>query len=704
VQTECETLGDRYYRALCLLHRSDLYLELNLTEEGGELAERALAAFKQLEMDYEAAKALTNVALSAGQRGTTARALELFDRARRLFGAEGNQVSQALVDLYRAIVLHRRGRNSESARWCRRARVTFASSGLSVKVAICDLLLARLALERGDFSRASHFVGTALERAEDAGVPALVVQGHFVQGLIAEAEGDDERALAQVESAHAGLERLRSHLREEGLKVAFLKDKVGVYEALVSMCLARGQDPEHQAAAFGCIEQAKSRSLADLIAFRATSIAPRARPDVGQAVSQLRQELNWCYHQIESEETLRERESTARLQGLRQRARGLEARLLESLAAIREIDEEFASVQGGGSSTLAEIQSALAPDTTLIEYYQARGRLYACVVDRQGLEIVPLAPAARIHSLFRLLQFQLSKFRLQPDYTRAFANELQGATEAHLFDLYSELVAPIRARLRSRHLVIVPHDILHCLPFHALWDGDRFLIEDFTVSYAPSASVYRLCCIKPPVAHQTSLVMGVPTESMPHVAEEIQEVAATLPSPVVFVGSEATNERLSSIGPHSRFIHIATHGLFRRDSPMFSSIELGSGPLSLIDLYQLDLSAELVTLSGCSTGVNAVIGGDEVVGLVRGLLYSGARAVLLTLWDAYDSSTAAFMKIFYGALNDGMSKSEAFQHAMLRLRREYPHPFYWAPFVLVGGNETVDRRNSEGPASAPRVT
>jgi len=225
---------------------------------------------------------------------------------------------------------------------------------------------------------------------------------------------------------------------------------------------------------------------------------------------------------------------------------------------------DLTTLRGGGSATLAEIQSSLAPGTTLIEYYQARGRFYACVVDRQGLEIVPLAPAARIHSLFRLLQFQLSKFRLQPDYTRAFANELQGATEAHLFDLYSELVAPIRARLRGKHLVVVPHDVLHCLPFHALWDGERFLIEDFTVSYAPSASVYRLCCIKPPVAHQTSLVMGVPTESMPHVAEEIQEVAATLPSPVVFVGSEATSERqldwaAQPVHPH-RELDVLAHG------------------------------------------------------------------------------------------------------------------------------------------------
>jgi CHAT domain-containing protein len=692
VQTQSETLGDRYYRALCLLNRSDLYLELNLTEEGGELAERALAAFKQLEMDYEAAKALTNVALSAGQRGNTAQALKLFDRARRLFGAEDNQVSQALVDLYRAIVLHRRGRNTESARWCRRARATFANAGLPVKVAVCDLLLARLALERGAFSRASRFAATALERARETGVPALVVQGHFIQGLIAEAEGDDKRALAQLESAHAGLERLRSHLRGEGLRVAFLKDKVEVYEALVSVCLA--QSPEYREVAFSCIEEAKSRNLADQIAFRATSIAPRARPDVGQAVWQLRQELNWYYHRIESEETRRERESTARLQGLRQRAKALEARLLETLRAVREVDEEFAALQGGGTCTLSEIQASLPSETTLVEYYQARDRLYACVVDRERLEIVPLAPASRVHSLFRLLQFQLSKFRLQADYTRAFANELQGATEAHLFDLYSELVAPIRSRIRGSHLIIVPHDILHCLPFHALWDGERFMIDDFTVSYAPSASVYRLCSIKTPVVHQTSLVMGVPTESMPHVAQEIHEVAATLPSPIVFMGREATSERLSSLGPDSRFIHIATHGLFRRDSPMFSSIELGNGPVSLIDLYELDLSAELVTLSGCSTGVNAVIGGDEVVGLVRGLLYSGARAVLLTLWDAYDSSTAAFMKTFYGAFGDQTSKSEAFQRAMQALRREYPHPFYWAPFILVGGNEVVARRNS----------
>jgi CHAT domain-containing protein len=117
---------------------------------------------------------------------------------------------------------------------------------------------------------------------------------------------------------------------------------------------------------------------------------------------------------------------------------------------------------------------------------------------------------------------------------------------------------------------------------------------------------------------------------------------------------------------------------------MFSSIRLGSGPFNVIDLYQLRLSAELVTLSGCSTGLNAIVGGDELLGLVRGLLYAGAGAVLLTLWDAFDRSTAEFMDTFYRELHAGSTKAGAVQLAMRQLRERYPHPFYWAPFVLVG--------------------
>ena len=91
-----------------------------------------------------------------------------------------------------------------------------------------------------------------------------------------------------------------------------------------------------------------------------------------------------------------------------------------------------------------------------------------------------------------------------------------------------------------------------------------------------------------------------------------------------------------------------------------------------------------MTLSGCGTGLNVVVGGDELLGLKRGLLYAGAQALLLTLWDVHDQSTAEFMKLFYERLQSGSSKSLAVQEAMAEIRREYPHPFYWAPFTLVG--------------------
>jgi len=178
--------------------------------------------------------------------------------------------------------------------------------------------------------------------------------------------------------------------------------------------------------------------------------------------------------------------------------------------------------------------------------------------------------------------------------------------------------------------------------------------------------------------------MGVPDPGTPHITQEVKQVAASLPQAQVFLGEDASEARLREIGHSSRFIHIATHGLFRYDNPMFSSIQLGTSRLSLFDLFQLDLGAELVTLSGCGTGLNVVEGGDELIGLVRGLLYAGARSALVTLWDVNDRSTAGFMKAFYDRLQEGSDRAVALQQAMLATREVEPHPYHWAPFVLVG--------------------
>lgn len=681
-----ERVGDAYHTALCDLDCSEMYFELNLCDEAGELAERARARFGALRMAYEQAKAITNLALVASRTRALARAAQLFGRARQLFTRERNWVWLALVDFHEALVLHREGRPVRARQLAENARRLFARAAVPTKTALCELLLARLALQDGHIAAADDLCRAVVEKAVDAQTPILIYQAHFLLGLVREAQGDRNGALTAFETAHAALENLRTQLRGGDLKLAFLEDKQAVYESLVSSTLASGT-PRRVEAAFGYIESGKSRSLADLISVRAASLAPRSGGAGPAAVPRLRQELNWYHRQLELEETRRDRRSARRLDALTQRVRSLEKALSRSLDEARRTDQEFSALQTGSSFSVEEIRSSLAPDTVLLEYYQARGEMYVCILGREQLDIAPLGPIAEVRHLMRLLQFQFSKFRLGPAYVGAFAARLQAAADAHLRDLHALLVAPVRARLRAAHLVVVPHDVLHFLPFHALLDGDARLMDRFTLSYAPSASVYRLCRSKTVGANGRAVVMGVPDALTPFILEEVRAVAAVLPNPSVFVGDEATADALRRHGEASRFVHVATHGLFRRDNPMFSSIRLGDGPLSVHDLYQFRLPAELVTLSGCGTGLSAVVGGDEQLGLVRGLLYAGARAVLLTLWDAHDSTTAAFMAGFYGRVQKGWPKARAAQAAMRELRERYPHPFYWAPFVLIGDVE-----------------
>jgi CHAT domain-containing protein len=286
--------------------------------------------------------------------------------------------------------------------------------------------------------------------------------------------------------------------------------------------------------------------------------------------------------------------------------------------------------------------------------------------------------------LLARLQFQLAKYQLGPEYVSTFGRSLLEATQLHLKELYHELLAPVAERLQGHHLVIVPHGVLHCLPFQALFDGQGYLVDSFSISYAPSATIYSLCQTRSANTKGPAIVMGIPDEAAPLILDEARAVAAAIPESELFLGSRATADVLQRKGAQSRLIHIATHGYFRQDNPMFSGIRLGDSVLSLYDLYQLKLPAELITLSGCATGLNVVAAGDELLGLARGLIYAGARSALLTLWDVQDRSTSEFMTSFYRHLSNGGDKGQALKRATLELRELYPHPYYWAPFILLG--------------------
>jgi hypothetical protein len=134
--------------------------------------------------------------------------------------------------------------------------------------------------------------------------------------------------------------------------------------------------------------------------------------------------------------------------------------------------------------SLEEIRSVLPADTALVEFFCTHDRSVVCVVTRDKLHICPVTVQSRIQKLLQFLQFQMSKFRLDPQYVATFSQPLLESTQAHLKNLYQELIAPIRHLLDCRRIVFVQHGLLHYVPFHALHDGESYLIDRFAISYA----------------------------------------------------------------------------------------------------------------------------------------------------------------------------------------------------------------------------
>jgi CHAT domain-containing protein len=123
--------------------------------------------------------------------------------------------------------------------------------------------------------------------------------------------------------------------------------------------------------------------------------------------------------------------------------------------------------------------------------------------------------------------------------------------------------------------------------------------------------------------------------------------------------------------------------LFRVDNPLFSALKLHDQWLLAADIMQWQLSGALVTLSACESGRSQVLAGDEVIGLTRAVLGAGAATLVVSLWLVQDETTAALMSMWYEQARQ-IGRAAALRNAQLELKAKYPHPYYWAPFVLVG--------------------
>jgi hypothetical protein len=545
-------------------------------------------------------------------------------------------------------------------------------------------------------------------------LPSLRYLCYHLQGMLAESQEECHLALQQYIAAIDQVERLRHRLMVE-FRIDFLEDKQLLYEDVVALCLALDQPAQGLEYA----ERAKSRVLRELLDHRLELSLRGRTPEEQQLVDELRrlkEERDLRYRRWEGDKDVMVRGVSAPggfQHQVQQEVLALEKQMTELWHKLLMRNADYAAEAMLWQPRTEPVQPYLPPDTLLLEYFVVRGQMVVFAVTAESLQVYRLpGPLARIQQTIRLLLLNFGHVATvgrQPG-APARITALNANATGLLQQLYTLLLGPLAApagpggdSLLTRYTkwIIVPHGALHYIPFHALHDGEGYLTERAEIAYLPGASLLRHLAAPPsrgPGAAGGALILGHSYGgALPHTQAEAQAVAALLDGRL-YLEDEATVERLQEAG-RAPVLHLATHGDFRPDNPLFSGLALAGGWLTTLDIFNLRLAASLVTLSACQTGRNVIGGGDELLGLARAFLCAGASSLLLTLWPVEDLSTARLMEGFYRSLAAGWTKAAALRHAQCaaiaagrdsgagRDPSGYPHlahPYYWAPFVLIG--------------------
>jgi CHAT domain-containing protein/tetratricopeptide (TPR) repeat protein len=678
IRQHFEQSGSLRHYALCDRDEAEIYIQLNLSKDAAALALRAAEQFKELGLRYEQAKSTAFFGLAMLQMRRYGAALDAFQAAQEMFAAEGNSYWTALLDLYRSEIQLSLNSYSEARELASRAKALFEGASFLSNTILCLVQLGRIALALNDLAGADHIASEVSKRIDAARVPLLLFPCYLFIAEIAEKSGNLDRAEQFYRLAVEDLELHQRRLCHDDLRVTFLNDKHRPYEALVELALRDSNRSNPLAAAYSWAERSKSRALIDLLSEHMPAVQAGSVPALVAKAGRLREELNVLYSRSKPD-------ARSNVAGRFQEIVRKEDELARTLREISISDPEYSSLQQEPAGTIESVQQVLPDDTTLVEYFISRDEVLAFIVSRTGAEVYRrLCSSEQIKRIQNRLAFHLEAFLLGDDYLRSHSDRILESTKTHLIELHRLVFARFAQRIQTRHIVVVPHGSLHLLPFHALADGSRYVIDDFEVSYAPSASVLKHCLQKEDVRGAGPLLVGISDETTPFVTEELRDLASMFPNSALLLNESATRAAFRERSRRTSFLHIASHGVFRQDNPMFSGFKLADGWMTALDLFASPCESNLVTLSGCKSGMTQVTGSDDLLGLMRGFLYSGARSLMLSLWNVDDECTARLMSHFYTAWRTGMSKSKALNLAMRAVRKDFANPFYWAPFLLIG--------------------
>jgi CHAT domain-containing protein len=657
---------------------ADAYLELRLLPEALTLFDQAMVHFERLDMPDEQAWTLAQRGRVQALLADPANAAESFERSASLFAAQDNGVGEAAVALARAELALANSDFVMALAWSRQAAQGFRVAGLADGRFRADLVEAHAHLISGRIDTAKQLFESTLMQARSLQLLTLEVRCLTGLGLTAQAAGNAVAAHASFSSAVQQFEDQRRALPWDDLRSAFLSDHLRPYQELLRLSLDAHQadaTPERATEVLLALDRFRARSLGE-------RLAQEARIEDDPSTDALRDRLNWLYRRARRMEDDGESSSAlideARRTERELLERGRRARLAAPSPQVNQANDE--------SFDVASLQQALGEHDALVEYGVLDDELFACVVTCAGVTLHRrMATWSQVVEALRSARFQIETLRFGAAPVEQHLASLTARAQLRMSSLYSLVWAPLGDALSAAgRVIVVPHAQLGSLPFAALLDGDEAVGQRYELAVAPSARLALRGLVRP-MRQPRSAVALAESSRLPQAAVEARFVSALFADSQALIDEKATLATLSGSIAGADVVHFACHAEFRGDSPMFSALHLHDGPLTVEAAERLDLQPGIIVLSACETGLADVGNGDEMVGLVRAFLIAGAARVLASLWPVGDKITLLFMTSFYGALRDGQEPAEALRIAQADVRRDHPHPFHWAAFVLHGG-------------------
>jgi len=500
-------------------------------------------------------------------------------------------------------------------------------------------------------------------------------QGLYVQGLLEEAQGKNDAALMSYLKAADSLEQDRGYLRDEESRGTFLEDKVIIYYTAIMQLLQRRRLRE----AFGYMERSRSRAMADLLASRPLVLGTPQEGDLYSKQMVLKANIAHAQRQLFDLTAGTEREkhvdeiaqTEARISKLDGEYQTLRARIVQEAPKILALTlSEPVSLDSAKHLAKQEgydLLYYLVEDTSVVIWH----------INGDDVNVLRVfLPRSEVRNKVAALLRSLNDVQATFDE--------QTSRELFLF-----LIEPLLKSVKTQHLIIVPHEDLNLIPFQVLQDpaDGTYLGERFQISYAPSATI--LAALKQPnIARGHLLALADPT--MHDAKDEVAAIARLYPGRSKVVKDVLVSKQdLRAWAGDYNLVHLSVHGIFNSDDPLLSYLTLrpvstDDGHFTAAEMFGLHLPKNsFVVLSACETGRVEVTHANEVLGMIRGLLYAGASSLVLSAWQVDAASTRLWMETFY---REAQRKppSEASRVALTAVKAEYRHPFYWGPFLLTG--------------------